>query len=174
LPTGAHWKTWSLEKRRQKLAGTHAKTRFFLPTIASQGGNASAARFFSLPPEEQAFIVSRLVANGVRAAAIKRGLPPPILYEREARPDENGTLIVDTDKVQEAVTPDPALYRALPAGDYAYIPAPEQWEGDTAAIRRRARNARRRARRKTLREAREAADAAQAEPIDITPPKKPD
>jgi hypothetical protein len=88
-----------------------------------------------------------MVAAWIRAAAIRRGQPPPIIFEREARPNENGTLIVDVEKVQAAFNPDPRLYRALPGGGYAYIPAEEVWQGDEAAIRRRQRNARRRARR---------------------------
>jgi hypothetical protein len=119
-----------------------------------------------------------LVANGVRAAAMKRGLPPPILFEREARPNETGVLVVDTAKVEAAFNPDPARYRKLKDGGYTLIEAEAQWNRNlspehAAEARRYRRNARRRARR-AARKARKAADAPQAEPIDITPPKKPD
>jgi hypothetical protein len=113
-----------------------------------------------------------MVAAWIRTAAIRRGQPPPILYERELDARDDGTLIVDVDKVQAAVEPDPKLYRKLEGGGYTYIPAEEVWLGDTTAIRRRQRNERRRARR-AERKARRAAEAAQPGPIDITPAKKP-
>jgi hypothetical protein len=83
------------------------------------------------------------------------------------------SLTVDPEKIQPTEPPDPKLYRALPGGGYVYIPAEEVWRGDEAPIRRRQRNTRRRARREE-RKARKTAAAAQPEPIDITPPKKPD
>jgi hypothetical protein len=111
-----------------------------------------------------------MVAAWMRAAAIRRGQPPPVVFEAEARPDYM-SLTVDPEKIQPTEPPDPRLYRALPGGGYIYIPAEEVWNRDTDAIRRRQRNERRRARRKARREARK---AAQADPIDITPPKPPD
>jgi hypothetical protein len=94
-----------------------------------------------------------MVAAWMRSAAIRRGQPAPIIYERKIDARDDGTLIVDTSKVQDAVNPDPRLYRALPGGGYTYIPAEEVWLGDTDAIRRRRRSERRRARRKARREA---------------------
>jgi hypothetical protein len=105
----------------------------------------------------------------MRTAAIRRGQPPPVIFEAETRPDYM-SLTVDPEKIQPTEQPDPRLYRALPNGGYVYIPAEEEWNRDEAAIRRR-RNERRRARRKARR-ARKAA-AAHPEPIDITPPKTP-
>jgi hypothetical protein len=88
-----------------------------------------------------------MVAAWIKTIAARKGHAPPILFEREARPDDNGTLVVDVEKVQAAFAPDPKLYRALPGGGYTYLPAEEVWQGDEAAIRRRARKTRRRARR---------------------------
>jgi hypothetical protein len=87
-----------------------------------------------------------MVAAWMRAAAIRRGQPSPIIFEAETRPDYM-SLTVDPEKIQPTDPPDPRVYRALPGGGYIYIPAEEQWNHDTAAIRRRARNTRRRARR---------------------------
>jgi hypothetical protein len=153
----------TFEQRQKALAATHAKTRrFFLPSIAAQGAAASRDWYFSQPEEQRAFVVSRMVAAWMRAAAIRRGQPPPILFEREARPDENGTLIVDTSKVQDAFNPDPRLYRALPGGGFTFREVEAQWNRNlslehAAEARRYRRNARRRARR-AARNAAKAAD----------------
>jgi hypothetical protein len=99
----------------------------------------------------------------VRAQAAKRGHAAPIIFERERIEPVDITLTIDQAALQKscnATPPDPRLYKPLPGGGYAYIPALEQWEGDVVAIRKRARNARRRARRVAKKAARAAAAAA--------------
>jgi hypothetical protein len=153
----------SSEARRRANALVTIKNLGHLRAHAAQASAASRDWFFAQPPEKRAYIVSRLVADGIRAAAMKRGLPPPIIFERERidLTDDNRTITIDTAKLQaacDAEQPDPRLYKKLEGGGYAYIPALEEWEGNTEAIRRRRRNERRRTRRKARREAGNAAD----------------
>jgi hypothetical protein len=149
--------------------------RYHLPTITAIGAAASRNWFFQQPPETRAFIINRLLVAKVRDYAARRGHPQPIIYEREIDARDDGTLIVDTSKVKDAVNPDPALYRAMLGGGYTDRAREEEWLNGSPAMQAfRAQQDARRSRRKARREARRAAEAAQREPIDITPPKKPD
>jgi hypothetical protein len=165
----------SKEERRRANQVSTIKNRERLRALAARAGYASAQWFYEQPPEVRAFIVNRMLVAKIRDAAARRGLPQPILYERDPYPNETGDLVVDIEKIDPSVNPDPRLYRALPGGGYTSREAEAQWNRNlspehAAEARRYRRNARRRARRAE----RKAAEAAQPGPIDITPPKKPD
>jgi hypothetical protein len=152
------WSLMTLDERKRANAASTAKNRDRLREWAQRAGQASAQWFFAQPPDNRAFIVSRLIADGVRARAIKMGRPPPIIFERELDHRDDGNIVVDISKAPD-FNPDPRLYRAMPGGGNVSIEAEEIWNHDVVAIRRRAKNAKRRARR-AARKAKAAAAAA--------------
>jgi hypothetical protein len=101
---------WAKLPRIWRAIVSTIKNRERLRALAARAGDASAQRFYQQPPETRAFIVSRLVANGVRAAAMKMGRPPPIIFERELDYRDDGNIVVDLSKIPD-LNPDPRLYR---------------------------------------------------------------
>jgi hypothetical protein len=173
------WYLLTPEERKKRNAASTAKNRkYHLPAIAPIGAAASRAWYFAQPPEVRALIVSRLVAAGLRAQAIKKGHAPPIIFEHD-RLDlcETGfTITVDQAALQKhyaANPPDPTLYRPLPGGGYSYIPTEENQPQATISLAeaKRIRRQERRRQRRAERRVREGDDA-----VDITPrgPKPPD
>src|SRR6516165_3230658 len=112
------WHTMTKEERKRANQVSTIKNRERLRALAQRAANASSEWYFAQPPETRAFIISRMFAGQVRAYAARRGFPQPIIYERDIDTRDNGDLVVDVEKVDPSVNPDPALYRALPGGGF--------------------------------------------------------